>query len=84
MSGPDKGFCQVLEDFRWLVPNTASYLNRIVKIMLLPSSTKGHHNASDVGASGVWLFGRSTCTLQRNNLQDAGGVSSGFGTLSTA
>ena len=50
-----KGVHQALEDFRWLANDISSRPTRIAELVPLLSSAEGHHDASGLGAGGVWF-----------------------------
>lgn len=54
----NKGVCQALNDFHWLLCDILSRPTRIVELVPLFSSTKGHHDASSAGAGNVWFPAR--------------------------
>ena len=46
-----------LDDFRWMHNNIASRPTRIAEIIPLLPAAEGHHDASGIGAGGVWFLG---------------------------
>ena len=52
-----KGVHDTLDDFRWMHENIASRPTRIAELVPLAPSAEGHHDASGVGAGGVWFLG---------------------------
>jgi hypothetical protein len=46
-----------LDDFRWMHNNIASRPTCIAEIIPLLPAAEGHHNASGIGAGGVWFLG---------------------------
>ncbi|KAL3823125.1 hypothetical protein ACHAXA_006455, partial [Cyclostephanos tholiformis] len=52
-----KGVHDALDDFRWMHNNITKRPTLIVEIIPLPLIAEGHHNASGVGASGIWFLG---------------------------
>ena len=50
-----KGVHQALIDFRWLLNDIASRPTRIAELVPMLSSAEGHHDASGMGAGGVWF-----------------------------
>ena len=52
-----KGVHQALDDFKWLANDISSRATRIAELVPLLSSAEGHHDASGVGAGGVWFPG---------------------------
>jgi hypothetical protein len=51
----NKGVHQALEDFRWLLSDIASRPTSIAELVPLLPSAEGHHDASGLGAGGVWF-----------------------------
>ena len=52
-----KGVHDALDDFRWMHENIASRPTRIAELVPLAPSAEGHHDASGMGAGGVWFPG---------------------------
>ena len=50
-----KGVHQALNDFRYLVEDIANQPTRIAELVPLLASAVGHHDASGLGAGGVWF-----------------------------
>jgi len=48
-----------LDDFRWMHNNIATRPTRIAEIIPLLSVAEGHHDASGIGAGGVWFLGNN-------------------------
>ena len=46
-----------LDDFRWMHNNIATRPTRIAEIIPLLPAAEGHHDASGIGAGGVWFLG---------------------------
>ena len=46
-----------LEDFRWMHNNIATRPTRIAELIPLLPAAEGHHDASGIGAGGVWFLG---------------------------
>ncbi len=53
----DKGFHHALENFWWMQENISTHPTWIVEVVPLPPVAKGHHNASGLGAGGIWFPG---------------------------
>ena len=53
----DKGVHHALEDFRWMQENISTRPTRIAEVVPLPSVAEGHHDASGLGAGGIWFPG---------------------------
>jgi hypothetical protein len=53
----DKGVHHALEDFRWMQENISTHPTWIVEIVPLPPVAEGHHDASGLGACGIWFPG---------------------------
>jgi hypothetical protein len=53
----DKGVHYALEDFRWMQENISTHPTRIAEVVPLPLVAKGHHDASGLGAGGIWFPG---------------------------
>ena len=51
----NKGVHHALNDFRWLLDNISSRPTRIAELVPLSPSAEGHHDASGIGAGGVWF-----------------------------
>ena len=51
----NKGVHQALDDFRWLFNSIAERPTRIAELVPLLSSAEGHHDASGIGAGGIWF-----------------------------
>ena len=48
---------QALEDFRWLFRDITSRPTRLAEIIPLAAAAEGHHDASGMGAGGIWFPG---------------------------
>ena len=53
----DKGVHHALEDFQWMQENISTRPTRIAEVVPLPPVAKRHHNASRLGAGGIWFSG---------------------------
>jgi hypothetical protein len=53
----NKGIHDVLDDFRWMHRDISTHLTCIAEIIPLLLVSEGHHNASGLGAGGVWFPG---------------------------
>ncbi len=53
----DKGVHHALEDFQWMQENISTSPTWIAEVVPLPPVAKGHHNASGLGAGGIWFPG---------------------------
>ncbi len=53
----DKGVYPALEDFRWMQENISTRPTWIAEVVPLPPVAEGHHNASGLGAGGIWFPG---------------------------
>ena len=51
----NKGVHHALEDFRWMLQDIESRPTRIAELVPLLPSAEGHHDASGLGAGGVWF-----------------------------
>ena len=51
----NKGVHGALEDFRWMLKDIESRPTRIAELVPLLPSAEGHHDASGLGAGGVWF-----------------------------
>ena len=51
----NKGVHHALEDFRWMLDSIASRPTRISELIPLAPSAEGHHDASGLGAGGIWF-----------------------------
>ena len=51
----NKGVHQAVEDFRWLLSDIVNRSTRIAELVPLLPSAEGHHDASGLGAGGVWF-----------------------------
>ena len=51
----NKGVHGALEDFRWMLKDIESRQTRIAELVPLLPSAEGHHDASGLGAGGVWF-----------------------------
>ena len=51
----NKGVHQAVEDFRWLLSDIVNHPTSIAKLVPLLPSAEGHHDASGLGAGGVWF-----------------------------
>lgn len=54
-----KGVHQALDDFRWIANDLTTRPTRIAELVPLAPAAEGHHDASGVGAGGVWFPGDS-------------------------
>ena len=54
-----KGVHQALDDFRWLLNDITTRPTRIAEVVPLNPSAIGYHDASGMGAGGVWFGGPS-------------------------
>ena len=52
-----KGVHDALDDFRWMFKNIATRPTHIAEVVPLNPSAEGHHDASGLGAGGVWFPG---------------------------
>ena len=50
-----KGVHDALDDFRWMLQHISTRPTRIAELVPLPPVAEGHHDASGVGAGGVWF-----------------------------
>ena len=50
---------QALQDFRWILNNLSERPTRIAELVPLLPSALGHHDASGIGAGGVWFPAQS-------------------------
>ena len=50
-----KGVHDALDDFRWMHENISTRPTRIAELVPLPPVAEGHHDASGIGAGGVWF-----------------------------
>ena len=50
-----RGVHDSLEDFRWLLEDIKRRPTRIAELVPLLASAEGHHDASGIGAGGVWF-----------------------------
>ena len=50
-----KGVHQSLADFQWILNDISSRPTRIAELIPMLSSAEGHHDASGLGAGGVWF-----------------------------
>jgi hypothetical protein len=55
----NKGVHQALDDFRWMARDITSRPTRIAELVPLSPSAEGHHDASGLGAGGVWFPGNN-------------------------
>jgi hypothetical protein len=53
----DKGVHHALEDFRGMQENISTRPTRIAEVVPLPLVAEGHHDASGLGAGGIWFPG---------------------------
>ena len=53
----NKGVHQALDDFRWMLADINSRPTRIAEVVPLSPSAIGYHDASGLGAGGVWFPG---------------------------
>jgi hypothetical protein len=53
----DKGVHHALESFRWMQENISTHPTWIAEVVPLPPVAEGHHNASGLGAGGIWFPG---------------------------
>jgi hypothetical protein len=53
----DEGVHHALEDFWWMQENISTRPTRIAEVVPLPPVAKGHHDASGLGAGGIWFPG---------------------------
>ena len=51
----DKGVHHALEDFRWMHENISARPTRIAELVPLPPVAEGQHDASGLGAGGIWF-----------------------------
>ena len=51
----NKGVHQALDDFCWILNDIANRPTRIAELVPLLASAEGHHDASGLGAGGVWF-----------------------------
>ena len=51
----NKGVHQAVEDFRWLLSDIFNRSTSIAELVPLLPSAEGHHDASGLGAGGVWF-----------------------------
>ena len=51
----NKGVHHALDDFRWMLKDIKERPTRIPELVPLPPSAEGHHDASGLGAGGVWF-----------------------------
>ncbi len=51
----DNGVHHALEDFRWMLENISTRLTWIAEVVPLLPVAKGHHDASGLGAGGIWF-----------------------------
>jgi hypothetical protein len=54
----DKGVHHALENFRWMQENISSCPTWIAEVVPLLPVAEGHHNASGLGAGGIWFPGQ--------------------------
>ncbi len=52
-----KGVHHALEDFRWMQENISTCPTQIAEVVPLLPVVEGHHNASGLGAGGIWFPG---------------------------
>ena len=52
----NKGVHHALDDFRWILADIESRPTRIAELVPLLASAEGHHDASGLGAGGVWFL----------------------------
>jgi hypothetical protein len=50
-----KGVHDALDDFRWMHSNISTRPTRIAELVPLPPVAEGHHDASGIGAGGIWF-----------------------------
>lgn len=50
-----KGVHHALDDFRWILADIENRPTRIAELVPLSGSAEGHHDASGLGAGGVWF-----------------------------
>ena len=55
----DKGVNDALDNFRWLASDITSRPTIMAEVVPLNPSTEGHHDASAIGAGGVWFPGEN-------------------------
>jgi hypothetical protein len=53
----DKGVHHALEDFWWMQENISTRPTQIAEVVPLPPVSEGHHDASGLGAGGIWFPG---------------------------
>ena len=51
----NKGVHHALDDFRWMLADIENCPTRIAELVPLLASAEGHHDASGLGAGGVWF-----------------------------
>ena len=51
----NKGVHHALDDFRWILSDIENRPTRIAELVPLLASAEGHHDASGLGAGGVWF-----------------------------
>ena len=60
----NKGVHQALDDFRWIATDLTSHPTRIAELIPLAPSAEGHHDASGLGAGGIWFPGHDLAPRQ--------------------
>jgi hypothetical protein len=55
----DKGVHHALNNFCWMHGNISTCPTRIAELVPLPPAAEGHHDASGLGAGGIWFTGSS-------------------------
>jgi hypothetical protein len=50
-----KGIQDTLDDFWWMHQNISTCPTRIPEVIPLPPVAEGHHDASEIGAGGIWF-----------------------------
>jgi hypothetical protein len=60
----DKGVHHALKDFPWMQESISTHPTWIAEVVPLPPVAKGHHDASGLGAGGIWFPGphHAPCT----------------------
>jgi hypothetical protein len=57
----DNGVHHALEDFWWMQENISTRPTWIAEVVPLPPVAEGHHNASGLGAGGIFVSRSSPC-----------------------
>jgi hypothetical protein len=50
-----KGVHDALDDFRWMQKHISTRPTRLAELVPLPPVAEGHHDASGMGAGGIWF-----------------------------